>query len=140
MREIKFRAWDKEYNCMYQNAWPFEHLVYVEMPSCDEQCNPLPINGNKFYCMNGKTFYFLMNKHVELMQYTGLKDKHGKDIFEGDILCVEDASRGTVKYGKGCFYYDDWIDGWTALEDIDTENNAIIIGNIYEHPELLKER
>ncbi|EPS7629562.1 YopX family protein, partial [Listeria monocytogenes] len=73
---------------------------------------------------------------VVLMQYTGLKDKNGKKIFEGDI-CWEEHNEcyGVVKFEEGKFLYV-WEniaeDLWEVADDIE------ICGNIHENPELLE--
>jgi uncharacterized phage protein (TIGR01671 family) len=134
---------------MYTNAWPFEHLVYVEMPSHDDKCNPLPINGNKFYNVNGKTFYFLMQKHVELMEYTGLKDSNDREIFEGDIIKTDWGNTGPSFVGRVYWHETEfqwWItdDTKDPIAGVDYDLTFLssyltynVIGNIYEHPELL---
>lgn len=74
----------------------------------------------------------------DLLEYIGRKDCTGQEIFECDILAVDD-SRGSIKYERGYFYFDDWCDGWTSIEDIYPERFARVLGNVYENPELLSE-
>ena len=71
-------------------------------------------------------------------QYTGLKDKNGKEIYEGDILDIkkgqhEHYKNVTVKYEAGAFK----MDGITPLYLVKALHGEVI-GNIYENPELLK--
>lgn len=141
MREIKFRAWDKEEQEMHQ----WEDLI----PSVD-------------------LGYLLSNElgeydEYEIMQYTGQKDKNGVEIYEGDILEFEDTgeegyeylegydftNRAAVCYENGRFELENFVggDGY-VLESMSHEchedfmiilNNSKIIGNRYENPELLEE-
>jgi uncharacterized phage protein (TIGR01671 family) len=78
-----------------------------------------------------------------LMQYTGLKDKNGKEIYEGDVLKInlyDDEWITKVRNYLGTLIIDiegcDW--NTTALSFLDDEAETEVIGNIYENPELLK--
>lgn len=107
MREIKFRAWDKN-----EKRW----LSFLEV--------------NLAGFRNEISFY--QDTSFELMQYTGLKDKNGKEIYEGDIMRVLDE--------VGQVYYDD--NNVCFCIDVERDYNPCIgryevIGNIYENPELL---
>ena len=127
MREIKFRCWDR-----FKQRW-----------------SNYKINDSTVYFMDKNTgvWYGSYNKRYKdfnLMQYTGLKDKNNKEIYEGDIVKLRNNHGiGVVKY------YDEW--GAFVVEYIKPRPLAVlgmnyykedieIIGNIYENPELLGEQ
>ena len=134
MREIKFRAWDK-INKVMEDPFNIRDLEAIEY------------DGQGFLdngCFNGINDDW---DNYILMQYTGLKDKNGKEIYEGDIVRTyhefeEDYREsfetiGIVKFSSGCF----WINGggYSILQHFHyNDNQREVIGNIYENKELLK--
>lgn len=84
-----------------------------------------------------KTFDFAFENYI-FCEWTGLKDKNGKEIYQGDICSGHSDGNGVIKWSKfdGGYNYefgDENVVGiWEVLNDIR------IIGNIYENPELLK--
>jgi uncharacterized phage protein (TIGR01671 family) len=144
-REIRFRGWDKEYENMYLNAYPFEHLVYVEMHDDDYTFQQFK---HKMEVVNGKYFYFIVAKDIELMQYTGLLDCNGKEIWEGDIVrwkiwspsakdeydITEKYILASVEYVRGCFYARERMQ---IIGTIEPHRKIEVIGNVYENPELI---
>ena len=125
MREIKFRAWVKQWNKM-------EYGVGI---------------------MNGVVFRkdgAIIGKKSELMQYTGLKDKNGKEIYEGDILNNQENKiipwPRIVEWDSEIFHgfvlRDNALGNKTKfpvhMSEVNWFSQCEVIGNIYENPELIK--
>ena len=94
--------------------------------------------GTLFVEYKNKTKITLGKFAVELMQYTGLKDIAGDEIYEGDIVKdVSDGIIGRVGYSDGGYVivYDDIMEKLSADESAYLE----VVGNIFENPELLGE-
>jgi uncharacterized phage protein (TIGR01671 family) len=135
MREIRFRAWDKINEKMLT---PLSGILWGKAVVPTDYVQGL-FNGevphNYTYFADGE---MLLVENAELMQYTGLKDKHGKEIYEGDILRnPDDKVMCFVRWDRGGFmaHFDDRF-----RFDLFNAEPALyaIIGNIYEHPELAK--
>jgi len=133
MREIKFRAWDKERKEMIN----FEHDGVDYYTLSFHECSGESHYSIEFNNSEDEPQYF-SRERFELMQCTGLKDKNGKEIYEEDILQWCDTTnvmnKWIVKVTKG---------GWNPFIDDMTTDKSFryeIIGNIYNNSELLKER
>lgn len=75
-----------------------------------------------------------------LMQYTGIKDKNGKKIYEGDIVQQRRVWDGVTVRGEVIFKRGMFVVRRGEQDYLLDEETAEVIGNIYENPELLKER
>ena len=143
MRTIKFRAWDKDYKYMNHkvmvgNVWDEDnyhaHMIWVESEKVGYECE----SGWK---------HFDENSNIGIMQYTGLKDKNGADIYEGDILSTDlDRPYLIVEFRNGAFMFQchdngkDYYDFMAATgENSNFTKYHEVIGNIYEHKHLLEE-
>ena len=91
---------------------------------------------------------WIVNNDIHLMQSTGLKDKNGKEIFEGDIITNGKDVMSIKRHDTLGFYIDfkgkiEFIADGADLEEFEEDAKEIadiieIIGNIYENPELLE--
>jgi uncharacterized phage protein (TIGR01671 family) len=125
-REIKFRAWNKRHNVMIYDVQKGEDFsTRLEM------------------------------KDQKIMQYTGLKDKNGKEIYEGDILAISHGY--TISYLEKCKNVPTGVVEWKGYSDgeyidnvecymasiypvSDVQTKDIeVLGNIYENPEQIQE-
>ena len=132
MREIKFRAWIKEEDIMTY----FEDESYI----LNGDMSVDAFDYEKRDCEN----YFepcYKTVDIELMQFTGLHDKNGKEIYESDIVEVTRQciwEKGIVVFIDGCFFIK-VNETLLALYECEPNNYELeVIGNIYENSNLLK--
>lgn len=147
-REIKFRG-----KSIRSDEWCYGSLSIYE-----DECD---IAG---YDVFGEGIYDWRDETVDpdtVGQYTGLRDKNGKEIYEGDIVewlffyivCSsngangdrEELLKGVIEWRQGGFVFrvleNDFENaGWYSISDLNTETqtDVEVIGNIYDNPELLK--
>lgn len=133
MLALKFRVWLPD----------FDQMLRVKA---------LVFEKDKTRCVCGYSFdFYLEDENATIMQSTGLKDKNGKEVFEGDII-TDGYTLGVFRNHQTLgFYMVDEKGKENFLSDtVDTEgfeeakefmkNSIEIIGNIYENPELLEDK
>ena len=140
-REILFRA-----KCF--GNWRYGCYLHFDKKPTNSHCN---INYKDFIVTNDDDgeHYFPISDLSSIGQYTGLIDKNGKKIFEGDILQDEYDSKimHIVRYDDSiCSYtawcplvHDNWEKGNMISKKWINEFGKIVIGNIFDNKELIKQ-
>lgn len=155
MREIKFRAWDESSNIMHNNVEFIRSGIevndWIVFKSDKQKLEDNDVLSNPYF-----------QQQIKLMQYTGLKDENGVEIYEGDIAKVLVAYTDydgceykrpsrvynhktkyvniAVSFDSGTFILDtDYTDSLGHTLWLWTQEDIEVIGNIYENPELLKD-
>ena len=127
MREILFRG--KRTDC---DAWVEGDLIQAFRENQLSSCSIMP---------NTPTTYCWKVDPETIGQYTGLTNKNGVRIFEGDIVeCVSGGERAVISWLKYSACFGLSFDGWCCgFDDYDfSPNDFKVIGNIHDKPELLK--
>lgn len=139
-REIKFRAWDTKKKKMYKpvhQAYKGKlHELFVSFSG--------QLVAHEIDCLMSESTF--ANRYI-LMQYTGLKDSKGVEIYESDIVqgTNDDSGCGTTTKNIVEVKWNEDICGFEPFSLYDSDCNiytnatdVIVIGNIYQNPELLK--
>ncbi|EKA93471.1 YopX family protein [Fusobacterium periodonticum] len=133
MREIKFRVWDKNDKRIFIDPQMIDFynkkIGYMQYQTeyMPDTSYSIPVGFEEF-------------EYSELMQYTGLKDEYGDEIYEGDIVTLHNSRYKVIFNMEQARFV--LRDDKFEMEIPFTNNNnerMEIIGNIYENPELMEE-
>jgi uncharacterized phage protein (TIGR01671 family) len=136
MKKTKFRFWDEKEKVMYPAG-----TINLFLDSMGD-----------VVCYHDGKLTALLN--MRILQYTGLNDNNGKEIYEGDIVeyldgtewstesgydCSEYNNRGVIFFDNECGRYDVTNKEGVSYDDLfDCGIDLVVLGNIYENPDLIK--
>lgn len=137
-REIKFRIWNGEKMIYKSDHREYDDYFWLEL---DGTFHGHTRTGDEWF----NEFYDEFNKiNYELMQFTGLKDKNGKEIYEGDIILLPETNQKGIiewyeKESRFCVKGNDKKGNEKRGELIKSfmQDLTIVVGNIYENPDLI---
>ena len=127
MKDFKFRVWDIERECYLDETElagitpDGKYILYIE----EEEISKLEIEGN-----------------YTLEQYTGLTDKNGKEIYEGDVVNIQ-GIKYYVDFEHGGFWFNNDNLKWKAnrpFTHFQEINDTEVVGNVHENPDLLEDK
>jgi uncharacterized phage protein (TIGR01671 family) len=121
-REIKFRLWDFEK----------KKMIYPSLSHNEKYV--LQLNCEYMGKFNGKTYDPVK---IPKMQFTGMLDKEGKEIFEGDIINLGDRCYKIVYSNNTASFMRETLSAWLtySLNEKECREDFEVIGNIYQNPE-----
>lgn len=130
-REIKFRG---------KSKWGYHEWIYGYLSAVKDRYFITPT----YWDARGKMKYEMLPDTVG--QFTGLYDRDGKEIYEGDIVVYRGEIKQAIEYRHGAFGYE-YCNGFYTLagnsnftfNPTNQDNNFEVIGNIHDNPELLND-
>jgi len=129
MREIKFRAW----------LFGKHDNMTITVPNMEYD---IIVKDGAYANVEGGWDIHGTYPTVPIMQFTGLKDKNGKEIYEGDLLKIYDNRNGYLKVE----FVNAYVGGWVLTHPESVQKLSLgaraqytieVVGNIYENPKLL---
>ena len=136
-REIKFRAWNTEMNNMVfpslefgREIWPCTYRRIIKSDTDKDG------HTEQVVLEMVSVDHILQSPEYDIMQYTGLKDRNGKEIYEGDIVRLEDMIC-PITWDDGAYQMITSKNQGRSDATQDRLRRFEVIGNIYENPELL---
>lgn len=121
MREIKFRAFSRIFN---------EHEMFFDIDIINKK-------DGQWFLFNNRTRLYQSGERVAIMQFTGLYDENDKEIYEGDIIQDSSGNLLVVEWNDDTCKYQ-FNDGHELNDCKNYGTFKLVIGNIYENPELIK--
>ena len=141
MRTIKFRAWIPKIKTMLHNVTVYPDMIGLYADKFEKS---LPVGyyyDGEDVCelgtpimsiLSGEDWVFIEQGKYELMQFTGLTDKNGKEIYEGDVVIDPGMKPLKIVFEGGVFKAEGTLTTYSTSWEV--------IGSIYENPELITKK